>query len=841
MAASDTAAPLGPTDRRRRLALGVLVLAWGVQAIVTQSLLLREALVLMFGSEFAWGVVLFAWLFGVAAGAALGGWAAGRLSRPDIGLVVVLLLLSAAACFELWIFRGARAWLGVGQGELLPLPKSALAAMLFVSPTSALIGLAFPLACCIPRATDPRASARADDPRGLKPAAREVLQLGNVYALESAGSLIGGAAFSFWAVEHLTPIETALACGVITAAASAGFMAVTGRCRYSATGLGAVAVAVLLVAVFAGDALNGRLVERRWQNVAPGYELVAEAESKYQNLAVARRAEQFTLYCDGHVSADFPDPYTFVPLAHFWLCQHPQPRDVLVVGGGAEGLLAEILRHPVEHIDYVEPDPRQIALIEPYLADTDRQALADPRVTVHHLDARYYVKTQRARFDLVIARLPEPTSALRARFFTDEFYHELRRAMKPQAVLCTTVTAAPGELSPVSGEYLASVRATLARHFPHLVIGWGDPAQVLAATQPGLLSTDPAELADRYTQRGIEADLFDPAWFDGATDWLEPDKLARRAAELEAVTAAQVSTDLRPLVYIQRLVLWDRMTGGQSGRVIEWLRSVRLEHLIAALAAVMAITLILFRLRARRPDGWAGGAIVVSIGTTGLATMALSIVWLFAFQNLYGYVYQRIGWIIAVFMGGLVIGCALANWRANRVGNSAVLRVRPEPHRAAGFSPRGPSNTTVSGSTLNSYLRRRLIGVDVLLALGAVAVPFVLPRLSALQSSPLALLLVEWCVLIMVALTGVLGGAAFALAGRLQLRVTGRVAAAAASVDAADHAGACLGALLCGILLVPVFGTATAAFLLCGLKLTSAAILTLACREGALAVACSEA
>ena len=156
MTASDTAAPLGPTDRRRRLALGVLVLAWGVQAIVTQSLLLREALVLMFGSEFAWGVVLFAWLFGVAAGAALGGWAAGRLSRPDIGLVVVLLLLSAAACFELWIFRGARAWLGVGQGELLPLPKSALAAMLFVSPTSALIGLAFPLACCIPRAPAPR-------------------------------------------------------------------------------------------------------------------------------------------------------------------------------------------------------------------------------------------------------------------------------------------------------------------------------------------------------------------------------------------------------------------------------------------------------------------------------------------------------------------------------------------------------------------------------------------------------------------------------------------------------------------------------------------------------------
>jgi len=40
----------------------------------------------------------------------------------------------------------------------------------------------------------------------------------------------------------------------------------------------------------------------------------------------------------------------------------------------------------------------------------------------------------------------------------------------------------------------------------------------------------------------------------------------------------------------------------------------------------------------------------------------------------------------------------------------------------------------------------------------------------------------------------------------------------------ARHAGACLGTLLCGILLVPVFGTATAALLLAGMKLVSAGL-----------------
>ncbi len=789
---------------RRRLALGLLVLAWGVQAIVTQSLLVREALVLMFGSEFAWGVVLFAWLFGVSFGALLGGRAARR-GRADLRLVVVLLMLSGAACIELWIFRGARAWLRVAPGELLPLAKTAAAALLFVAPAGMFVGMAFPLACRLgdadetgyPAPVGARGPLTPGVKSGLKPAARGVGLLGRVYALESVGSLLGGAVFSFWAVEHLAPIETALLCGALTTAASGGLLAVTARRPHGAVVLFSLAAVTLAAAVLRGDALNRRLVERRWRDLAPGYVLAAEAESKYQNLAVGRRADQYTLYCDGQVAADFPDPYSFVPPAHFWMCQHPAPRHVLVLGGGAEGLLAEVLRHPVEHVDYVEPDPRQIEIIAPYLAETDRRALANARVTVHHVDARYFVKTQRERFDLVIARLPEPTSALRARFYTVEFYGELRRAMTRRSVVCLTVAAAPGELSPASGEYLASVRATLRRHFPQIVVGWGDPAQVLAATETDLVTTDPAVLVARYTQRGVKSDLFDPVWFEGATDWLEPGKVRHRAAELDAVQPVAISTDSQPVAYIQRLVLWDRMTGGSSARLIERLRSVSLFKLTLVLILLAAGTLVATRVRGKPASGWAAGTILLSVGTTGFATMALSLVWLFAFQNLYGYVYSRIGWIIAVFMGGLVVGCGLAGRRWRR--SAADL---PSVHQW-----------------------RRLIIVDVLLATLALVVPFVLPRLGAVQDTRTALVLVEWAVLSLVAVTGVLGGAAFALAGGLQLALTGQTARAAGAINGADHAGACLGALLTGILLVPMFGTAATAFLLAGTKLSSAAML----------------
>jgi len=810
MASGMTRSPGRSSESMQRVWMHLVVLAWGAQAIVAQSLLLREALVLMFGSELAWGIVLFAWLLGVALGAILGGLAAKRIRYPEVALAIVLLLLGVAACVEIWVFRGARAWLGVGPGELLPLPQTVLAAVLCVSPVSTLVGLAFPLACCVQRAR--RSSTTT------------LLSFARVYAIESAGSLVGGAAFSFWAIEHLAPIQTALLCAAATALASAGLLATwphRGHGRSfrpaASTTLGLAAVAALVTAVVAGNTLNRQLVDRRWCTLAPGYDLVAEADSKHQNLAIGQLEDQYTLFCDGQVATDFPDPRTFAPQAHFWLCEHPAPRHVLLLGGGAEGLLTEVLRHPIEHVDYVEIDAWQIELIGPFLTDADRIALEDPRVTVHYADARRFVKTQRDRFDLVIARLPEPTSALRARLYTTEFFGELRRAMTNDAVVGLTVTASSGEFAALTREYVASVRETLSRHFPCVVVGWGDPAPVLAATRPGLLSIDSDELAARYQKCRIESPWFDPLWFAGGTDWLTPEKIAHRAADLNTAQNPPISTDLRPVIYMQRLALWEASLRGEGpgremGGLITELRSVKLWKLVAALLLVSAIIMLIQCVRSGRTLGWKRGSITLSVGTTGFTTMALSIIWLFAFQHLYGYVYQRVGWIIALFMAGLVIGCLLAERRGRHT------------QRPSGNGPRDPRSQAQRVATLPTRPWWILALIDVLLAILALLAPRLLPALAALQSTPSAFALVEGCISAMVLLTGLLGGAAFTIAARLRISVDQHPGRAAGSVVGADHIGACLGALLCGIVLVPVFGTATAAYLLAGVKLSSAAL-----------------
>jgi len=232
-AAQHAAAP--SSLRHSRLWLAVLAAVCGFQAMAVQTLFLREAVVLMSGSELAWGMALGAWLLGIAIGGGIGGRLATRSCCPQIWLSLLLPAVSIAACISLWAFRGGRGWLSVPPGELLPLTKMLVAAAVLVPPASILVGLAFPFLCAAAggQASRPSPPLNTGGMGGvLEEASRPPSEtsasassaLGRIYALESAGSLLGGAWLSFWAVDHLGPAQTLLLCGALAAAASAALL-----------------------------------------------------------------------------------------------------------------------------------------------------------------------------------------------------------------------------------------------------------------------------------------------------------------------------------------------------------------------------------------------------------------------------------------------------------------------------------------------------------------------------------------------------------------------------------------------------------------------------------------
>ena len=128
------------------------------------------------------------------------------------------------------------------------------------------------------------------------------------------------------------------------------------------------------------------------------------------------------------------------------------PIDVLVVGSGAGNDVAAALRNGARHVDAVEIDPAIAAIgtalhqEEPYLSE---------RVRLHVTDARAFLRSSDSQYDLIVYGLLDSHILLSSKsggirldsyVYTLEGLEAARRRLKPDGVLCLTVSTARDEL-----------------------------------------------------------------------------------------------------------------------------------------------------------------------------------------------------------------------------------------------------------------------------------------------------------------------------------------------------------------------------------------------------------
>ncbi len=113
-------------------------------------------------------------------------------------------------------------------------------------------------------------------------------------------------------------------------------------------------------------------------------------------------------------------------ITHVGLNTHPQPRRVLVVGGGDGGSIREILRHPrVERAALVEIDGRVIEAAKQFLPEISC-GLDDPRVEIIIDDGIKHVREHRGAYEMIVIDSTDPVGPAEglfsAAFYRDVFY-----------------------------------------------------------------------------------------------------------------------------------------------------------------------------------------------------------------------------------------------------------------------------------------------------------------------------------------------------------------------------------------------------------------------------------
>lgn len=158
-------------------------------------------------------------------------------------------------------------------------------------------------------------------------------------------------------------------------------------------------------------------------------------QTEFQQLDMIE-TEEFgrMLVLDGMVMTTVKDEFVYHEMvAHPVLNTHPDPKQVLVVGGGDGGVIREILKHPgVERAVLVEIDGKVIEYSKQFLPEIAGK-LEDPRVEVIVNDGYMHILEHKNEYDVIMVDSTEPVGPA-APLFERGFYQGIHEALKDEGI-----------------------------------------------------------------------------------------------------------------------------------------------------------------------------------------------------------------------------------------------------------------------------------------------------------------------------------------------------------------------------------------------------------------------
>ncbi len=234
------------------------------------------------------------------------------------------------------------------------------------------------------------------------------------------------------------------------------------------------------------------------------------------------------------------------PMIHPAMLNHPDPDNVLVIGGGDGASSREIVKHDPERVDVVELDERVVAVCQEYFPDF-AAGLNDERVNLYFEDGRQFVREADRRYDMVVLDISDPKGPASS-VFTREFYEELRARMHDDGVLVTHC-----ESPDSTGDTFYRINATLdsvfefARPYRHWVPAyidfWG---RTVASEAHDPLALSVEEITQRLERREIETDWLTPELCHAMFRSLNKQVKGRLNSEWPLLTEGQEAEFYRP-------------------------------------------------------------------------------------------------------------------------------------------------------------------------------------------------------------------------------------------------------------------------------------------------------
>jgi spermidine synthase len=384
-------------------------------------------LVLHLGSSvYAYSLMLFCFLIGIALGSAL---VYRVIERADLrkliaGLQIALAIVLAVQIHYFTRFADVLEGLARalntsgGGGTLLVLILATLSALLI--PT-ALMGATFPVIVKLYSLAANRSETRS---------------VGVVYLANTLGSIAGSLLAGFFIIRWIGSQNGLFLMALINLAIGLWFL-LAGRERTQRTlamaglAIGAVVFSILLAKPSQVLLSAGLFAD----SDAP---VLLFREDVSATVTLRKLGEgRLSLELNGvNVAGTAPDLIGTQKLqGHLPLLLHPRARKVLHIGFGSGGTAWAVSRHPVDQIVIAELSPEVLEVSNQALREVNHGVLDDPRVRVEINDGRNFVLATPESFDVILSDSIHPRYAGNGSLYTKDYFELCRRKLAPGGVI----------------------------------------------------------------------------------------------------------------------------------------------------------------------------------------------------------------------------------------------------------------------------------------------------------------------------------------------------------------------------------------------------------------------
>ncbi len=182
--------------------------------------------------------------------------------------------------------------------------------------------------------------------------------------------------------------------------------------------------------------------------------------SEFQQLDIVETLEYGRMMLlDGLVMVTERDEFVYHDMiTHPALFTHPDPKRVLVIGGGDGGTIREIVKHPgVEEAVLCEIDGLVVDKSIELLPSMACELRGNPRVKVNVADGIAYIREHRDSFDVILVDSTDPIGPA-VGLFEQDFYQLVSTALKSDGIMVAQ-SESPFYHGHIQKEMYANLRA----------------------------------------------------------------------------------------------------------------------------------------------------------------------------------------------------------------------------------------------------------------------------------------------------------------------------------------------------------------------------------------------